>query len=173
MLKLLFIIIFIFSLLLCNAQQSVMFLNYVTKKQEIYTLPRTVICVTASGKNKRLILTKITGDTLHFDDIKDKNQSYYSKFSNIKSIRFLSNWDGVNSLLVAGSGSIAFVSAFLTIDGLKNEDSFAQGAAIVLIPICIVSSICTFGFNSLISKEMSPKSWKMYVKDLQNHKVLE
>ena len=64
-------------MLLCNAQQSVMFLNYVTKTQEIYTLPRTVICVTASGKNKRLILTKITGDTLHFDDIKDKDQSYF------------------------------------------------------------------------------------------------
>lgn len=168
MLKILFIKLFIFSFLICYAQQTILFLNLETKKTVSYTLPKKVLCITGSGKYKKLILTKITGDTLWFDDIKNKNQSYYSKYSNIKSIKFSNPWDGMTSVMTGGFGFLAVFSGFLTIQGITNDAVFFKAATPILIPICVLSSITTYYLYSLLTKYMSPTNWKIYVKEIQH-----
>lgn len=96
MLKLVFVNIFLFGFLLCNAQQRIIFINsednMLIEKINFYKYPKEVSCEFTNGTKKRLILEKLVGDSLIFrkyynqeifDCIKDsvKNLHIYEKKS--------------------------------------------------------------------------------------------
>jgi len=159
---LLFIKLFVFGFLLCNAQQKIMFLEK-GNQQEIegivYTLPISVTCTFGHGVKKQLVLTKVQGDSFYFE-------KYYNQASNfncsIKSVGKIKFHKKSENFLYFMRGSLIASSVFFT---AVTIGVFMESPPYVLFiaPFTALNFVVSSAIGKKLPKSYIIQNWKLHV----------
>ena len=159
---LLFIKLFVFGFLLCNAQQKIMFLEK-GNQQEIggivYTLPVSVTCTFGHGLKRQLVLYKVQGDSFYFEQYYNQEANYNCLIKSVGKIKFHKKNE---ELLYLIDGALITSASFLTFGtfvGLFNYPPIA----FVLGPIAALNIVIVVAIGKKLPKSYIIQNWKLHV----------
>ncbi|MFA9212358.1 MAG: hypothetical protein ACEQSR_00735 [Candidatus Methylacidiphilales bacterium] len=147
-----------------NAQQVITFLDKQETIADQYRLPQKVTLKSNTGKFLEAILTNVNGDTLYFKSLKDRNEEFSMRYSQIKSIKFHHNAEaplyiGKYAFFALGTG-LTFMGTVLILHGSSNVESaqkyITYGTSILFAGAG--SFLISLAFNSGLPKEFKFKN---------------
>lgn len=164
MLKYVILCIFCIGFMSTNTQQVVSFLNKSKTKVHKYSLPQKVTLKSNTGKFLEALLINVNGDTLYFKSLKNRDNEFSIRYSQIKYIKFHHNAEvplyiGKYAFIALGTG-LTLVGTISLLHGYSNVESSEIyrkfGASLLFggLGSFLVSSI----FNSGLPKEFNFKN---------------
>jgi hypothetical protein len=166
------IYLFVFLLLsmLCNAQQSILLssnLNSEISNAQVFKLPITVTCKFKNQSSKTLVLVRVVGDSLFFENNLNQSNENNCLYFDLEYIQFQNNTFHLKNTLAIFSTAIALTCSTLMFYGVykkETDDKISQLAAIILFPATLVSiSLSVVSLASLPPK-YSSKKYSLFVK---------
>ncbi len=153
-----------FGFMFANSQQVVSFLNKSKTKVHKYSLPQKVTLKSNTGKFLEALLINVNGDTLYFKSLKNRDNEFSIRYSQIKSIKFHNNAEvplniGRFAFIALGNGLILMgtISLLHGYSDVISARVYREFGASLLFG-GFGSIVVSFIFNSGLPKEFNFKN---------------
>ena len=159
---LLFIKLFVFGFLLCNAQQKIMFLekgNQQEIRNSIYTLPTAVTCTFGNKVKRDLVLEKVQGDSFYFEQYYNQEANYDCLIKSVGKIKFHKKSE---NFLYFIDGAFIASASFLTFGTLVTMFNYPP-IAFVFGPIAALNIVIVVAISKKLPKSYIIQNWKIHV----------
>ena len=169
--NLLLIFILLSACNFCFAQQKIVFEkihdNFKEHLKKEYALPKSVTCTFKNGTQHRLVLEKVTGDSLIFRKYYNQTQNFDCVFSSLIAIKIYNKDEKVLCLLFTG---FALTTASLITAAILNNHPQVESGDPSLFYANLFSMATIFPITgAIITAAYFPKNyklnkWKLYAK---------
>lgn len=160
--SLLFIKLFVFGFLLCNAQQKIMFLEKGNQQEignSIYTLPTAVTCTFGNKVKRDLVLEKVQGDSFYFEQYYNQEANYDCLIKSVGKIKFHKKSEKFLYFFYGGFWASSVFFSFVSLVAYKSEPALS----IFIIPFTALNFVMVSAIGEKLPKSYIIQNWKLHV----------